>query len=361
MIGGRLRSASLVSSLLASTWLAGCSPSPAESHRDPPSAPPPRSVRVAVPELASQEESYPSSLYVEHDVRLRTRRSGMIERVRVDRGDHVKAGQVLAELETDLASAELAMAKAEDHMAEVDYESKRSLSEQHMISSIDFQRAKTARDLAARRVELAEKRLERCYVAAPFDGTVVERWAQVGQRVEEDQDTPLFRVVARDRPRARVDVPESRLGGLAPGAAARIEMAGDEAAKAHPARVVFVSPAVDPASGTAPVIVEAAALGGPLRLGASVRVRFEVPGTAKRPAYRIPRDAVSEGGPVEGGEVTILVAADGHAASRRVRILEHGTGSVVVTGDIGPHYRVIVEGRADLRPGDPVEAVEEAL
>ncbi len=346
--------------LLVDPLLHGCSPSPARSApgADPP--PPPRAVtvRVARPEPVPVDDSFPSSLYVERDVRLRTRLSGRIEKIHVDRGARVRSGQILAEVETDLATAELAIAEQTERMADVDFQSTRSLRDQKMISENEFLRAETARDLAASRTELARNRLERCRVRSPFDGIVVERWAQIGQRVQEDENTPLFRVVANDPLRARVDVPEDRLAGVARGTAVAIEVAGESAPV--PAKVVFVSPAVDPASGTAPVIVEASVPGGLLRPGVSVRIRFEGFSAFQRAAFRIPREAAPEDA-AEGRDATVLVVAQGRVTTRTVKVLESRVGSLVVAGEIGPDDRVIVGARAGLKAGDRVDAIEEAL
>lgn len=332
----------------------GCPPSPARST--PESSPAPRpptpvEVRVVQPEPVSIVPSYPSSLYVERDVRLRARRSGMIMRIHAERGERVHAGQVLAELETDLATAELAMAEQEQRMADVDYESKRSLRDQQIVSSNEFLKAETARDLAVSRSELARNLLERCNVRAPFDGVVVERWAQLGERVQEDEDTPLFRVVASDPLRARIDVPEDRLAGLAPGAAAELE---SEGLQSFPGKVVFVSPTVDASSGTVPVIVEAQAGGARLRPGASVRVRL-APSKDASPAFRIPSAAAQAEGE---REATLLLLYEGRAQSRRVRILEHQADALVVSGALAAEDLVILKDRA-VAPGDLVQVRRE--
>lgn len=349
-----------LSLLLVQPWLAGCSSSPA--GRDPEvqalatqASLPPRSVRVARPEPV--EEAYPSNLYVERDVRLTPRRTGIIERVLVDRGARVRQGQILAVLETDLAAGELMMAEQEHRLAQAEYDRKRLLHDGKIVSAEDFLRCETARDLAASRADLARARLERCNIRAPFDGIVLERWARVGQRVQEDEDIPLFRVVAEDALRARVDVPEERLSALHVGAAAAIETVGEPSP--HPARVVFVSPAVDPGSGTTPVIVETLTRAG-LRPGASVRVRFEE-ALGERSAFRIPREALAEGMNVEGRSVTILVAEGGRAAARQAKVIESIGAFVLVTGEIRAGDRVIVLTGADLKPGDPIELREEVL
>src|SRR5262245_29257759 len=78
--------------------LAACAPDPpagAASSAPPPGAAP-RAVRVAHPDPAAPDPGYPSSLYVERDVTVTARRTGVIEAVLVDRGSRVAAGQPLA-------------------------------------------------------------------------------------------------------------------------------------------------------------------------------------------------------------------------------------------------------------------------
>ncbi len=243
-------------------------------------------------------------------------------------------------------------------MAEVEYDSKRSLRDQGIISSYEQLRAETARDLARSKTELARSHLERCRVRAPFDGVVAERWAQVGRRVEESEDSPLFRIVAEDPPRARVDIPEERLSHLTLGAASTIEASGYPTSV--PARVIFVSPAVDPSSGTAAVIVQAQSAGGAMRPGVSARVRFHGLAAFRHDAFRVPRAAAPDGA-AEGTEATLLVVDGTEVTVRRVKVLESRLGSVLVTGEIAPEDRVILGPPAGLKPGDPVVAVEEAL
>ncbi|PYT07972.1 MAG: hypothetical protein DMF49_06535, partial [Acidobacteria bacterium] len=89
----------------------------------------------------SSEEAYPSSLYVEHDVRLTARRAGMIEQVLVDRGSTVRKGQLLASVETEEADHELEMAQEEQRLAQADYDRMRPLSEEKMISPQELFRA----------------------------------------------------------------------------------------------------------------------------------------------------------------------------------------------------------------------------
>ncbi len=317
----------------------------------------PKPVRIARPEQVGLDDSFPSSLYVERDVRLTARRSGVIEQVLVERGDRVTAGQPLALLESDVATHEMEIAEEELRLAQAEFDRIRPLHEQKIVSAQDFTRAEATLEGAKTRADLARSLLERCTVRSPFDGIVVERWAVAGQRVREEDAIPLFRVVARESLRARVDVPEDRLPSIVQGSRAFVEVAGDGVAR--PARVLFVSPAIDPASGTAPVIVETVGFPSSLRLGASVRVRFKKT-SGVPPALLVPREALSAGSPWTDGQATLLVADGSRAAARKVRVVEVRGASLVVRGELTAGDRVIVGAAPGLAAGDLVQTREES-
>lgn len=310
----------------------------------------PRVVDVAKVQSAPPEDGYPSSLYVEGDVKVTARRTGVIEKVLVDRGWKVKAGQELALLESDVVSRELEMAEQEARLAQSEYDQMRALHQQKVVSPQDFLRAEIERDRTVSAVALQKAWLERCTVRAPFDGTVVERWAVAGQRVEEDDGTPLFRIVAKQPLRARADVPEDRLDGIRNGSSASVDVEGSTAA----ARVVFVGPAVDPASGTAPVIVELAEEKEGFMLGNSVHVHLGGKGSDQRGVVQIPLTALPAGTVRPGMEASVLVVAEGKASSRRVWVLGSRGSSAMVRGAIAIDDRVIVGAPAGIADGSPV-------
>lgn len=322
----------------------------------PPISHQPRTVQLARPEPVVGGDAYASNLYLERDVRVTARADGIIEELLADRGVHVKSGQALAELDTDLAAGHLEMALLNQRLATADHERARVLNEQKVVSAQELLRAEIARDRAETEVSLARVRLDRCTIRAPCDGVIVERWAVAGQRVQEGDNAPLFRIVAPDPLRARVDVPEGQLAGLAVGAKAFIELPGGGAV--HSARVVFLSPAIDPASGTAPVIVEAFENADSLKPGAAVSIRFEHP-TDIPPLLRIPLESLPAGAAGKGGAASILVAESGRVVARRVQVLVTRGRSITVQGDLTADDLVILSGGPTLREGELVESSEE--
>jgi RND family efflux transporter MFP subunit len=348
------RSLGLVgSAALAVAALSACGRDVANSDAPVEIAGPPAGavmVRVCSPEVVPRDAAYPSSLYVENDVRLAAKRTGVIEKVLVDRGAKVRAGQPLALLETDVAAPEFRAAEHDLRLAEAEFRRLERLRSEDVVSPQDFERAEIARDLAASKVELQRAWLDRCTLRAPFDGTVVERWAVTGLRVQEEDGTPLFRVVSDEPPRARVDVPEERSGGIAAGSPARVEPIGGRGALE--ARVLFVAPATDPASGTVRVIVSLEHPGR-LKPGTAVEVRFDTNSFGAAPLYRLPRGAVAQGAAT--GEGTLFVVAAGKASARLVKIVDSAGGKVTVDGNLRATDSVVADPPAGLADGATVE------
>ncbi len=315
-------------------------------------AAPARTVQVARPRILPAEDEYPATLYVENDVRVAARASGVIAKVLVDRGARVRTGQALAELETDVAAHELEIAEHELRFAQEERDRLSALRDKEIVSAQDFRRVDIARDLAASKADLARAWLERCTIRAPFDGVVVERWAQLGQHIMEDDGTPLFRVVGSQALRARVNVPEDQMSRWAIGAPARVSRPGGLACAA---RVVFASPAVDAASATGLVIVELGERRDFLP-GASVQVRSAETAANSQPTFLLPAEALASDAP---GAAAVFVADNGVARKRAVSVLGRREGGVKIRGALGASDLVILAA-GDLADGAPVRVAREA-
>jgi RND family efflux transporter MFP subunit len=259
----------------------------------------------------------PAQLYVEHDAVVVARSAGTIDGLYAELGDRVRAGQVLARLEsTDQA---IALAGAEAGFESMTRTAARTRllkkgggataadSEQveFQLRQADIQRRKAQRD-----VELTR-------VSAPFAGVVTARLARP-RRFVEIGDT-LFRVTESSPLFARVRVPE---------AGARQLRVGDSAAIAagtgfeYKARVVHAAPFVDAGSGTREVVLEILRPGGALLAGSSVTVRL---GREPRRVVTAPREAIAADGyavVVDNGRTTLRSVTVGRdVGGGRVEIL----------------------------------------
>jgi RND family efflux transporter MFP subunit len=221
----------------------------------------------------------------------------LLDRVEVERGDLVKAGQVLARLESSVERATVAMARARAAMesgvqsgqVRLDYSirkvvSNENLLKQNAISEREVDEAKAQRDLneialveARENRRLAELELERAEAAlmlrtirSPVNGVVTERLLSAMELVKQ---TPIVKVAQLHPLRVEVFAPISLLGKIAVGTSAQVLPEGPVGG-VHAAKVTVVDRVIDAASGTFGVRLELSNPDYRLPAGLKCRVRF---------------------------------------------------------------------------------------
>jgi membrane fusion protein (multidrug efflux system) len=217
---------------------------------------------------------------VDQEVIVSARMTGVIETVAVDRGAAVKQGQVLATLDPRELDADVREAREEMDLRKAEFGRAESLSASKVTSAADLDEKKAQYQVAVARWEKAKTLRDYASIKAPFAGIVVEKYARIGQKVIIDGNEPLFKITAMEPLLARVYVPEEELPRLRVGD--RVEVVPDRFPDARTTGdVQFISPAVDPASGTFQVVVRVRREPARtvLRPGVAVKVRFVRSGT----------------------------------------------------------------------------------
>jgi RND family efflux transporter MFP subunit len=197
----------------------------------------------------------------------------------------VTAGQVLATLDPREADANVREAKEDMELAKAEFDRAQSLTASKVMSTADLDQKKAQYAVAVARWEKAKTLRDYTVIRAPFAGIVTEKYARIGQKVIEDKGEPLFKITAVEPLLARVYLPEEELLNVKLGE--RVDVVAERFPDAKTTgEVQFISPAVDPASGTFQVVV---------------RVRREAarsvlrPGIAVRSASREPRPLTGAG------------------------------------------------------------------
>lgn len=166
------------------------------------------------------------------EVKVGPRVSGKLQKLYVKVGDHVKKGQVLAQLEhKDLSAnvlkavANLAQAKADARYAQVDYRRQKKLLSNGYVSpdAVDLAlKAKKASEASVKAAQAAldysKVKLSYATVTSPIEGTVGSVSTQEGETVAASLSAPTF-VTIIDLARLEVDayVDEVDIGGVKPG------------------------------------------------------------------------------------------------------------------------------------------------
>ncbi|MCZ2496942.1 efflux RND transporter periplasmic adaptor subunit [Xylophilus sp. Kf1] len=283
-----------------------------------------------------------------------------LSEVRVNVGDNVRAGQVLATFASETPRAEVAQARASLVEAQAtaadaaaNAERARTLDRSGALSSSQIAQYMTAEQTARARVEAAKAvyeaqqvRLGFAQVLAPDSGVISSRTATVGAVV--GAGTELFRMVRRGRLEWRAEVTSAELGRIRPGQEVTVVAASGAEVQG---RVRMLAPTVDPQTRNGLVYVDLPAQPG-----------YGVPATAARPdpsAGAAAGRAGSAGGPIYPGMFARgsfrLGASDALTVPQQAVVVREAFSYVFVPDAEGRvSQRKVQTGR---RVGDRIEVV----
>jgi membrane fusion protein, multidrug efflux system len=314
------------------------------------------------------------------EAKVYARVSGYVKAWKVDLGDKVTAGQLLAEIDTpellsglSQARAELAAARAnvKQATAQRDYSKANSeryvgLAGQNLISKgqVDEQVAKaktdeatvTAAESNVAALEANVRRLTEMQtfskVVAPFAGTVTQRAIDRGQLVRDGGTTPLYTIVATDPVRIFIDVPQSIAAGIRPDTAASVSVReyGD---RVFAGKVTRTAGALDAEMHTMMTEIQIPNSDGALLPGMYVQARLE----SKTPhrVLEIPSTAIYND--ANGLRVAIV------DAGKRIKFakitVERDTGAALhVASGLTGDEQIVKIAMPTLLDGDVVEVVK---
>jgi RND family efflux transporter MFP subunit len=113
--------------------------------------------------------------------------SGRIEKVNVEEGTQVKAGDILVEIDHRIPQANYDRAKANADLANRELERIRHLTAEGSSTQQNLDQARAKAASAEVELRIAEVALENTYLKSPFDGIVVQKVAEVGNLLEQNQ------------------------------------------------------------------------------------------------------------------------------------------------------------------------------
>ncbi|MGJ7489573.1 efflux RND transporter periplasmic adaptor subunit [Variovorax sp. ZT4R33] len=345
-----------VATCLLAALLAGCSKPPAAEA-------PVRAVKVQTVGASAYGTAPEFSAEVRARVesQLGFRVAGKILRRQAELGQHVKAGEVLAQLDpqdyrlaTEAARAQQAAAQTNRDLAAADLKRYRELRAQNFISGAELERREATYKSAQAQFEQAQAQLasqgnQASYatLAADVAGVVTAIDAQPGQVVTAG--TPVVRI-AQDGARDVVfAVPEDRAGQIKPGSAVAVRgwSGGDELQ----GKVREVAASADPVTRTYTVKVAIDAATAP-PLGATVYARPQALSHVGAPVLKLPTSALrQEGG---GSAVWVLDKASMTVRSQPVQVATADGNEAVIAQGLEPGMQVVVAGVHVLAPGQKV-------
>lgn len=301
--------------------------------------------RVSMP---MQAESLGTTMANE-SVNITSKVSERVSRIRFEEGELVKANQVLVELDTDEARANLAVASADFSESRSNFKRAEELDRTKSISQSELKQLQSAMEADQARVQAATARLSDLTIRAPFDGRVGLRRISAGSLVSPG--TIITTLDDLDTIKLDFSLPEVLMAKLKPG----LEISATSIAypgMAFDGQVISIDTRVDPVTRSIAIRARLPNTEGLLRPGMLMSVVLI---QEDLDALVIPEQALIS----EQSRQYVFVIEDGRAEKRQVSTGRRRPGELEITSGLAEGEMIVVEGTQRLQVGSEVEILKE--
>ena len=299
---------------------------------------------------------------------LAPQESGLVQRMTVDAGDRVQAGDLLLELDAELTRLELQRLEAMHEEAQLMFQDAKRLADEgrRLIGDKNISKSQFDSRLATEaaeekqlsqldlQIQMQRLRLERHSLRAPFAGVIGFKNTEVGQWLGAGSEA--FQLVQMDPLRVQARVPERYFGEVRTGT--RVVISVD----AYPGDQIVAS--VDSVVAVSDVTTRSfvARMDIPntayrLAPGMSAHLMFSLGGEHSKPVLQVPVDAIVRRA---DGDVLVWVVRDDTAHSVPVTIGRRNNSHVEVRSDeLREGEHTVTLGNESLRGGQNITAVRD--
>jgi len=145
------------------------------------------SVTNAVVIDTSFTKEYVSQIRSVRNIEIRAQEKGFLQKIYVDEGQYVNAGQLLFKIMPKFYEAELLKAQAEAQAAQIELQNSKILADKNVVSKSEQAMAQAKLEQAKAEIALAKLHLEFTEIRAPFAGTIDRIPKKLGSLIEEGE------------------------------------------------------------------------------------------------------------------------------------------------------------------------------
>jgi RND family efflux transporter MFP subunit len=327
-------------------------------------------VRTIQPKLGSPSEELvlPGNMEAYTDTPIYARTNGYLKRWYVDIGAHVKAGQLLAEIETPEVDQQLRQARAQLATAESDSRLSKSTAErwknlrktdavspQETEEKVGDMESKNAMvDAAQANVRRLEQTQSFQKIYAPFSGIITARNVDIGDLINAGSSgtaREMFHLAALGQMRVYIQVPQLNARSAQPGTPVDLALP-ENPGKLIAAHVVRTSNAIDPASRTLRVEIDVDNAKGELVPGEYVQVHIKLASPSN--TLIVPVNGVlfrSEG-------ISAVVVHGDHVELQPITIGRDFGDELEVTSGLSPNDQVVINPPDSIVAGQKIQLAQ---
>ena len=320
----------------------------------------------------AQEVVLPANVQAYIDAPIYARTNGYLKHWYVDIGAHVKAGQLLADIETPEVDQQLRQSRADLGTAEANLNLSKitttryaDLLKTDSVSKQDADNAEGDYEAKQATVQSAQanvRRLEELQafekIYAPFDGVIIARNTDIGALIDSGSSggtrTELFHIAQPDKLRVYVNVPEAYSQAAKPGLTAQLVLS-EFPGRPFPGTLIRTAEAIDQSTRTLLVEIRVNNPTGTLFSGAYAEVHLKLPNAAT--AFILPVNAL-----LFRAEGLRVVSVNGnHRTELKPITLGHDFGSEVeVVAGLTGNESIVVNPPDSIVAGEEVRVAQPA-
>ena len=310
-------------------------------------------------------QQFSGEIRARHDSQLAFRVAGKVMERRVNAGDSVKKGQVLAvldgsdyQLDTAARQAQLAAARADLAQQEADLKRYRELLSQNFISAAQVERQQTAVQAARASVQQAQAALsashnQSSYTAllADSDGVISSISAEPGMVVAAGQ--PVARLAANGEREVAFQVPENAVEAVRRASSFKVRLWAD--GRELDAKLRELAADADSATRTYAARLSLNGSDADVRLGMTASVRAVLPGQ-QGASMRLPLSAILD---LQGKHYVWVINAQSQVGRKAVAVGDIDGDSIAISSGLRAGEKVVTAGVHLLRDGQRVTLLEQ--
>lgn len=288
---------------------------------------------------------------------LMAKMAGYLDAVYVDRGDRVRAGQLLAVIRQPELEQQWRQAQASYDFAKVTYARLQELFDKGLVAKQDLDDARTKSEVAKRTLEVQRTYVQYAKIVAPFDGYVTKRYLDPGAFIPQatgivSAANTLLTVMDLSQVKVLINVPERDITSVHVGDPVSLTL------DAYPdqtfqGQVTKFAPALDPGSRTLQVEIDIRNDDLALKPGMFARVTLVLERHTQ--ALVVPSEALLVN---ELGSFVYVAGAgqDGAFAVRRVAVRTgiEDVGQVEILVGLGANDQIVRTGKEQVHDGSQV-------
>ncbi|TQV71446.1 efflux RND transporter periplasmic adaptor subunit [Aliikangiella marina] len=311
---------------------------------------PPVPVEVVSVQRGDIQQTYRTitTLEAEQDAQVVARSTGILQDILVEEGDTVTKGQLLAQLDVEMLSLEVAQLEATMKKLKKELDRQQALFNRKLGSSDALDRARFEYESQQAQYQVSKLKLQYASIKAPIDGVITERMVKPGNLIRESDI--LFKIVDPMSLKAVLHLPERELNRVKKGQniLLAVDALDDQMIVGEIERI---RPAIDTDTGTFKVLAKLDNSANNLKSGmfGKVEVVFDV----HEDSLLVKQQAII----TQDNRSHVFVVRDNKAMQTPVKIGFKHNGIVEIVDGLAENDQVVTTGQQILKHESLIEVV----